>query len=148
MRLKEIIGTIREADTIIVFITALFIFAPGIAAMFINDRPLFEALDWVKIILLAISLSLPVILINALFIFRFVSTSKQYTLRQEIVLACLSSAFAIYGALLLQYTTGHAWNFMTNFILAQSGVFGSILYEERLSAPKMRTSDTGSNGAI
>ncbi len=147
MRLKEVIGTIRETDTIIAFLTALFIFAPGIAAIFITDRPLFESLEWVKVTLLAVSFSLPIILFNFIFISQFAKNSKRNTLHQDFVLACMTSAFTIYGALLIQYTTENSWSFITNLVLAQIGACGAILYEEHSPAARAGSTDASSNGA-
>ena len=57
----------KEKTGILLFLDVVFLVAPGVAAVFVFYRKIFLTLDWVRLVLLSISLVAPLVLVNMLF---------------------------------------------------------------------------------
>jgi len=68
MNLSKIIESIKSRDTLFSLLGFIFLVAPGVTVIFLFDRDLFLSLDWIKLILLSVSIVVPVAFFNTLFL--------------------------------------------------------------------------------
>jgi hypothetical protein len=116
-----------EAHLVIVLLLVfLSTIAPGFLLLFRFKPELLEKLDSVKLVLLAISLTLPVLVVNVvsvMFVF-FSAVGSGRDLKVFVLGGCVVTVIAFYGALLGAYL--ESWTFV-RFLASLFGVDVAIL---------------------
>lgn len=84
------------------FFSFLFLILPGIALLFVLERDLFLSLDWIKLILLACAISVPVAFCNIILSVSLTGTSRKEDF-MHFSLGIIMGGLSLYIALAISY---------------------------------------------
>jgi hypothetical protein len=107
----DIAGFVRilkeEKAAFLIIFDILLIIAPGIATVFIFKPNLFSSLDWIKLSLLSVAVTAPVVFINTLVVLELMKNDFKPTDKDNLFwgfsMSIFGSGIAIYVLLIVQY---------------------------------------------
>ena len=106
MDIKETLKSIREDNTFSIgLLDILLLIAPGIAVIFVYQNSLFISLDWLKLILLSITITAPLVLLNTVLVPEFNDDGalKSNDLFGALTLSIWCTGILIFGTLVILY---------------------------------------------
>jgi|SRR3989344_6131697 len=93
-----------NSNFLLAFFSFLFLLLPGVASIFIFDKDLFLNLDWIKLVLLATAITLPLSLINIILL--IIQGAKNGSKTEDFLYFTLGTTLAglsIYVVLAISY---------------------------------------------
>lgn len=107
VNLKQVVRVVQSSEFVVSFLATVFMISPGIAIIFQFDKSLFDHLDWIKMLLLAVSVTSPLVLLNTFVAGAFLEGSAQDPNKKDFfvcfVLAILLSGMLLYLCVGLSY---------------------------------------------
>ncbi len=109
-----------ESDTFILgLLNFLFLVVPGTAIIFVFNNVLFQSLDWVKLILLSVSVTSPLAMANTFIITTMTigRPSQQKAIFVDFFLGVMLSGLLLFAVVLMNYFLGSSLKQGAIFIL-------------------------------
>lgn len=91
---------IANSTFLLGFFSFLFLILPGVASLFIFERELFINLDWIKLVLLSASITIPIALLNIVASVTLAGSSDDFS---HFSLGIIMGGLSIYVALGISY---------------------------------------------
>ncbi|MFZ2763744.1 MAG: hypothetical protein WAX80_01760 [Minisyncoccia bacterium] len=139
-KVKEAISLFKDRVSLIIFFDLLFMALPGVLVVFNFDKDLFMSIDWVKLILLATSITLPVSFVDTIFILGIMEKkiSKEEGLFFAFSIGSILAGLTFFVALLIQeLNLPYSHNFITLVILINIIIIFCVWINERLLPMKI-----------
>jgi|SRR5665213_169288 len=103
---KEINAFKKDKTSVLLLIDIIFLILPGIALIYLFNVNLFESLDWIKLILLSLSISTPLAFLNALFAETLERQGTEEEFFLYFTLSVIFTGLLLYGIVIVCYLTG------------------------------------------
>ena len=103
------LAVVKDESFIISLITILFFIVPGTAVIFVFYVPLFQSLDWVRLILLSVAITSPLVATNTfvfLFFLRNTDNKDGSNMFTAFFLSSFLSGWMLYAIVVVHYLFG------------------------------------------